>query len=237
MKLLTNTVWFREAGRRLKAQIWLKSFGIPSFMTLFFVGYFLILNHAFFPVTVMPVTSVDQFIPYQTSAWLLYVSLWVYVQLPPSLIDSRRELILYGWTAAGVGLAGFAVFLLWPTAVPAMNVAEAGAPLACLRNMDTTGNSCPSLHVAFSVFTAIWIHCFLRQRTAHAWLRWLNWSWCLGIMYSTLATKQHVFWDVCAGTVLGMTGAALQVRLSRNHRAKMMLTPDLAQISPAARKL
>jgi membrane-associated phospholipid phosphatase len=27
--------------------------------------------------------------------------------------------------------------------------------------------------------------------------------WCLGILYSTLAVRQHVLWDVIAGAALG----------------------------------
>jgi len=240
MKSDSKAALFRELGRRVRSLLWLKSTGVPAFMALFFWGYLYILKHAYFPVTTMPLTAIDRLIPYQASGWLLYVSLWAYVQLPLSLIDSRRELFLYGWSATGISVVGFAFFILWPTAVPAIADDVAGSLFSGIRRIDTTGNSCPSLHVAFSVFTALWLGRFLRANMPSTPLRLLNILWCLGIIYSTLATKQHVALDACAGAVLGLAGARVQARIEKYQRLPVVLptTPsELAQISPAARKL
>jgi hypothetical protein len=231
---------FPELGRRVRSLLWLKSTGVPAFMALFFLGYLYILKHAYFPVTTMPLTAVDRLIPYQVSGWLLYVSLWAYVQLPLSLIDNRRELFLYGWLATGISVVGFAFFILWPTAVPALADDVAGSLFSGIRRIDTTGNSCPSLHVAFSVFTALWLERFLRRNLPSNALRLLNVLWCLGIVYSTLATKQHVALDACAGAVLGFAGALAQARIERYQGMPVALSSapsELAQISPEARKL
>jgi len=240
MKSASNSAAFRELGRRVRSLLWLKSIGVPAFMTLFFWGYLYILKHAYFPVATMPLTAIDRLIPYQVSGWLLYVSLWAYVQLPLSLIDNRRELFLYGWVATGISLIGFACFILWPTAVPAISDDVAGSLFSGIRSIDTTGNSCPSLHVAFSVFTALWLERFLRKSMPSTTLRLLNALWCLGIVYSTLATKQHVALDACAGAVLGFASALVQARFEKYQGLPVALPstpPELAQISPAARKL
>ncbi|MFT3780796.1 MAG: phosphatase PAP2 family protein [Nibricoccus sp.] len=228
----------REIWRRLTVGLWLKAFGIPGFIAVFFLGYFLILNSPLFEVTTMPSTWLDRCIPYFPGAWVLYVSLWFYVQIPPLLVDSRRELFLYGAVAALVSLVGFAFFVFWPTAVPVVAVDDQGT-LAGIRGLDTTGNSCPSLHVAFSVFTAVWIEEQLRRSARFGWLRWVNFVWCLGIVYSTLGTKQHVFLDVLPGALLGMAGGWLDSFLSRRIRVAVTdnALPGLSQISPAARKL
>ena len=42
-----------------------------------------------------------------------------------------------------------------------------------------------------------------------------NWLWCLGILYSTIATRQHVAIDVAAGAVLGAVVAVCHLRLQR----------------------
>jgi membrane-associated phospholipid phosphatase len=42
--------------------------------------------------------------------------------------------------------------------------------------------------------------------------RSLSWLWCLGILYSTLATKQHVAVDMVAGIALGAVWAGLYLR-------------------------
>jgi len=236
----SETALPREFGRRMRAQFWLKSFGVPCFMALFFLGYIEILKHAFFPVREMSLTAIDRLIPYQPYAWSLYISLWVYVQLPLCLIDRRRELVLYGATAVVISLVGFVFFIFWPTAVPIAIVDTADSLFAGIRSIDTTGNSCPSLHVAFAVFTAIWLERFFRRTKISVAARFLNVGWCLGIIYSTLATKQHVVLDACAGAGLGLAGAALQAYLEEPRRERPTTAPTpggRAQSSPAERKL
>lgn len=224
----------RDLFRRVKALFWLKAVGVPAFMTLFFWAYIYILKHAWFPVTVMPLTAIDRLIPYRDGAWLLYVSLWIYVQLPITMIASRRQLFLYGGSSTVVSLIGFAFFVFWPTAVPSIEAIEAKSIFAGIRSIDTTGNSCPSLHVAFSVFTAVWLERFLRKAGQASWARYLNIVWCLGIVYSTLGTKQHVMLDAYAGAVLGLGGAWLHAYFENKQPDA---GPALAQINPAARKL
>jgi membrane-associated phospholipid phosphatase len=69
--------------------------------------------------------------------------------------------------------------------------------------VDAPGNALPSLHVATALFTALWIQRLLREIGAPADLRHLNWLWLALIVYSTLATKQHLALDVLAGGALG----------------------------------
>jgi membrane-associated phospholipid phosphatase len=69
--------------------------------------------------------------------------------------------------------------------------------------------------VAFAVFTAVWLRRILRQMGAGRVVRALNWLWCLGILYSTVAIRQHVALDVLTGTVLGATVAVVHLRLLR----------------------
>jgi membrane-associated phospholipid phosphatase len=109
---------------------------------------------------------------------------------------------------------GFGLFLFWPTAVPKlpMDGAAGSSVVGFLKSVDATGNACPSLHVAFSVLTAVWLQRLLRYLGAPHWLRALNWLWCLGILYSTLATKQHVAIDLYAGVALGLAVALLRPR-------------------------
>jgi hypothetical protein len=52
----------------------------------------------------------------------------------------------------------------------------------------------------------------LRQLGAGPGVRAGNWLWCLGILYSTVATLQHVFLDVVAGAALGAVVAVLFLR-------------------------
>ena len=67
----------------------------------------------------------------------------------------------------------------------------------------------------FAVFSAFWFERLLRQMGAGRLVRAFNWLWCLGILYSTVATRQHVALDVLAGAGLGALVAAGHLRWLR----------------------
>jgi membrane-associated phospholipid phosphatase len=213
----TATVpWYLDVASRLMAQWPLKAIGITAFMAVFFVGYFQLLNHPIFPVTIVPLTGLDRLISFQPTALALYVSLWLYVSLPPALLETRRELIAYGWMIGGLCLFGMACFLFWPTAIPPRNIDLAGFPgFSMLKGLDAAGNACPSLHVATAAFSGLWLDRQLRQLGGRAAVRSINGAWCAGIVYSTLATKQHVVLDVACGLLLGLIAGMLSLRRVR----------------------
>lgn len=201
----------------------LKAMGIPAFMVLFFVAYFLIAKHPLFHVTLVPEIALDHIIGFQPWALWLYASLWVYVSIPPGLIIDRRELVYYGLAALGLSIAGMLVFVFWPTATPQPNIDWARYPsYAFLKNADQARNAFPSLHVAFAVFSGFWIDRMLRRMDTRALIRAFNVVWGLGIIYSTLATKQHVALDALGGAVLGGGAAVLHWRLmKRRNRGRV----------------
>ena len=194
----------RQLGVRLRTDWPAKTIGLTLGMAGFFAAYFRLLNHPLFPVTVMPLTAVDRLIGFQPWTLALYVSLWAYVPLGCILQESRRELRSYAAAALGLGAFGLASFLVWPTAVPVLRTDWAAHPsVAILKSVDASGNACPSMHVAFAVFTAICLGGLLRDLRAGSGVRAANWLWCLGIVYSALATGQHVVVDALAGAPLG----------------------------------
>jgi membrane-associated phospholipid phosphatase len=208
-----RTPWYRQAAAVISSHVVLKSIGTTLFIGLFFGAYFYLLKQPAYPTTVMPITMLDRLIGFQPLALPMYLSLWVYVSLPPALLATPRELYGYAMAMLGACLAGLIVFYFWPTAVPAANIDWAQYPdVAFLKSMDASGNACPSLHVATAVFSGIWLHHLLRRFGAPLWILILNWMWCIGIVYSALATRQHVAVDVLAGLVLGMLAATLSLR-------------------------
>jgi membrane-associated phospholipid phosphatase len=107
-----------------------------------------------------------------------------------------------------------------PTAVPPPEVTWADDSLfAFLKATDASGNACPSLHVAFAVFTAFVLSRQLRELGAGPGARLLNALWCAGIVWSTLATRQHVFWDAAAGVALGGLFGGLHFLTNKSGRA------------------
>jgi membrane-associated phospholipid phosphatase len=196
--------WYRQAARLVPLDLGLKSIGIPVFIAVFFAAYFYVLKNPAYPVTVMPLTLLDRLIGFQPMALPLYVSLWVYVSLPPAFLANRRELYAYALAMAGTCLTGLIIFYFWPTTVPAANIDWTLYPgVDFLKNMDASGNACPSLHVATAAFSGLWMHHLLRRFGAPLWVRLFNALWCIGIVYSTVATRQHVAVDMWAGLALG----------------------------------
>lgn len=204
--------WLPRAVSRIKTHWLLKMLGTTGYMTLFMLGYFWLLRHPLFPVTVMPLTGLDRLIGFQPWSIVLYASLWLYISLVPMLLPAWRELLPYLSAVTVLSLTGFAIFFFWPTAIPEPDINWAQYPsVAFLKSVDASGNACPSLHVAFAVLTGMWLHRLLRQMGAPIKLCALNACWCAGIVYSTLALKQHVVLDVEAGAVLGAGVAALHL--------------------------
>jgi membrane-associated phospholipid phosphatase len=202
---------------RFGANWWLKFFGITAFITVFFFGYFALLRFPVFPVTVMPLIWLDRLIPFQPAALGLYLSLWFYVSLPPTLLRTRPELFAYGWIAGGVAVLGLAIFFFWPTAIPvATGIEWADYPVfAGLKSVDAAQNACPSLHVAFAVFSGLWLDRILWTMRVGGGGRVLNAAWCVGIVYSTIATRQHVAVDAVAGAVLGLLAGWIKPQVLR----------------------
>lgn len=201
---------------RLRHLWWLKAGATSLFMGAFFTVYLHLLHQPLFPVATMPLTRVDRMVVFQPWALVSYVSLWIYVSLPPALAPDRARLLSYGWQIGGLCLAGMLFFVFWPTAVPPADVDWALYPgYAFLKGIDAGGNACPSLHVATALYSAIWLDQDLRGIEAGRRWRLGNWLWCGLIVFSTLATKQHVMLDVAGGAALALLAAALSPGLRR----------------------
>jgi hypothetical protein len=197
-----------EPASVLLTHFWFKLLGTSAFTTLFLGAYIFLLKNPAHAVTLMPSTALDRWVGFEPLALWPYLSLWLYVSLPPALMKTRLELVEYGIWIGLVCVAGLAVFYFWPTAVPPSAIDWAQYPgLAFLKGVDAAGNACPSLHVATAVFSCLWLHRLLHRVRGGALARVLNVLWCLAIAYSTLATRQHVALDVVAGTSLGLLGA------------------------------
>ncbi len=183
---------------------WFKWFGTTGFILTFFMAYFYLLKNPAFPVTIMPVTVVDRLVGFEPWALPFYLSLWVYVSLPPMLMLTRREIIEYGVWIGSMCMVALAIFYFWPSAVPPANIDWAKYPgVEFLKGVDAAGNAWPSLHVATAVFSAFWLHWRLSTVGLGRGSRLFSACWCVAIVYSTMATKQHVAVDVVAGVALG----------------------------------
>lgn len=201
--------WAATLARQWRHRQLLKIAGICTFMWVFFVAYFQVLRNPRGPVTEMPLTALDAWIPFQPAAFWAYVSLWVYVGIAPALLPTLAAGLRHGAWAAALCASGLLCFWLWPTAIPPsvhhLDQAMAGhAGFALLRGVDAAGNACPSLHVATAVFSAMALRRVLAAAGAPWPLHAVNGAWMLLIVWSTVAIRQHVVLDVAAGAALGV---------------------------------
>ena len=208
------TGWTAALRQRVRTQAWLKALGNTVFLVVFFQLYLGIQKHPVFEVTQIPASALDDWIGFQPWTIGLYLSLWVYTALPVALQLDRHHLFRYSVAMTVLCSAGLLVFFFWPTSVSeAVGTRSGGSPLfAMLYAVDNNGNACPSLHVAASVMSGMWLEAILRKTGSPIWLRSVNALWCLGIVFSTMATKQHMLLDVLAGALLGLVVGWVSLR-------------------------
>lgn len=198
-------VFMRQAAFRFKSHWLLKTLGTPMAIAAFMLVYFYLMKHPQFPVNTIPWTPLDHLIEFQPWSIVPYASLWLYISLVPALLLLRHELAPYLSSVLLLSLIGFAIFLFWPTTIEQPNLDWGLYPVvAFLKTMDSSGNACPSMHVAFSVLTALWLFRLLKRMSAPTTLHGVNVGWCLLILWSTLALKQHLAIDVAGGVALGL---------------------------------
>jgi membrane-associated phospholipid phosphatase len=208
--------WPARCTQRLLHLWFFKAAGTAAFMGIFFYSYFAVLRSPVRPVTTMPTTWLDDGITFWPPAFYLYASLWVYTSLVPALQPSLLRLVAYGCGIGALCLTGLVIFTLFPTSVP-FGFADwlVDPSLSLLRSLDMGGNACPSLHVATALFSAVCLRSLLQGLGAPRWVGLVNWIWCALIVYSTMAVKQHVFWDVVAGAALAAVFALLYPQLEQ----------------------
>ncbi|MBC8012185.1 MAG: polysaccharide deacetylase family protein [Burkholderiales bacterium] len=215
----------RSLHRRVMVDTWIKALGTSGGMIAFFVAYFALLRHSAFPVTFMPATWLDRVIPFQPWTLIPYFSLWGYVSLPPAFMTERRQLGSFALGCLGLSLAGCAIFYFFPTAIPTPDIDWSRHPsFQFLKNSDAAGNACPSLHVAFAVFTALWFERLLPSLGGGRVARTTNLLWAALIIYSTLGTRQHVALDAYWGAALGAFAASINF-LATPCRDPLTATP------------
>jgi membrane-associated phospholipid phosphatase len=192
----------------VRTLFWLKFAGTAGGIAIFFYAYFWAMRHPLAEVAVMPLIWLDGQIAFRPLSFLLYVFLWFYISFGTALARDFRELAAFGLASLAISLAGLAIFMVLPTRVPDPGIDWALYPaMQFLKRVDVAGNACPSLHAAFCVFTAAVLHAQLRSLGAARWLLAGNLLLGAGILYSTVATRQHVVLDVVAGAALGLVVA------------------------------
>ncbi|MGZ3726992.1 MAG: phosphatase PAP2 family protein [Pseudobdellovibrio sp.] len=154
------------------------------------------------PPTEVGLTFIDRAIPLNSHWIWVYVSYYPFIFLPFLLTrDIKVRKILFFSFVAATGLAFF-IFFLYPTTIarelyPLEVRNWSDSILYLIRTTDESSNCIPSMHVASSLIAAL-TFCYEGKKRGV-----LAMFWFLMISYSTMATKQHYFYDVVTGTLFG----------------------------------
>jgi len=144
---------------------------------------------------------IDRLIPFDPAGVWLYLSFFLLI--PAAYFSCPEKRLI--WLRSAFQLAALtagAAFLAWPTTLsyPAASGGTLSSSLlAALSQIDSAQNCFPSLHMALTVL-AVWaLHD--DQRPAKNTLFWL---WGLGIAFSIIQLRRHLFIDLLAGIALGL---------------------------------
>lgn len=166
--------------------------------------YHLIQKIDFSKVITMPSIKIDHLIPINFDSVWIYHS-WIFLPIAVGFLITHWELLKrFAWGMFAVNAVSFLVFLCVPTEAP-RPTDLADAPLLYLWTvqMDEPTNACPSLHASVTILSTIYgVMVLGRFRWAWLW-RAITVLWACGILWSTLATRQHVFIDIAIGSLLG----------------------------------
>lgn len=168
-----------------------------------FVPYHFLQLHQFFAATELRPGAVDKWVPFDDGFVWIYLSVYLLMPVGPVLMASRQQLFRYAAGVLLISLVADVVFVFHPTICPRHNLFGTGRLYRLLVAIDNPFHGFPSLHAAFALYSGL---CASRMLREFGWSFSVNaavWFWVALILYSTLATKQHMFTDIAAGGVLG----------------------------------
>lgn len=203
---------------RLKSHWPIKIFLGGAIIIAFWILYFSIQRYPFFTITILEPSIIDQLIPFNQNYVYLYESFWFLMPIAPWLMDSKKDLLSYCSTISLMSLIAFFIFIIWPTAcIRPTNVEIEIEMYRTLTSIDRELNACPSLHAAFTVFSALCCWNIFNKLRFHWLCICIVLIWTISILYSTLATQQHLAIDLVAGTFLGVTSYGYFAREKQKH--------------------
>lgn len=200
---------------------WKQKLVIGFWVTLGFTAvYVLLQRNPLFSIIPVKMTWIDRSIPFVPGTVYLYETLWLLLPLSFWLMGSKEELSRYSNGFLMISMISFGIFFFFPTACPRpTDLHTVNRIYATLVQLDKELNSFPSLHAALAIFGGSCCNALCQTDDWPKWVRWIIWAWVLGIIASTLLTKQHALVDAVAGIILGFCGYAICWRSKKDYGA------------------
>ncbi|MEP7340389.1 MAG: fatty acid desaturase [Acidobacteriota bacterium] len=182
------------------------------------VPYYAIQHLPLFAAHPMKATAIDLWVSFDDRAVFVYLSLYLLLPLPLLLIAKLDQLRQAAFGAGVIAVVSHLGFLFYPTSVPLPRPLSNDTNIVyrLMTGFDQPLNACPSLHASLAVFAVLWCGRLLRGKRWRWLMNGVIWTWAAAILYSTIATRQHVVWDLAAGAALG-TVVYFGVELMKNQ--------------------
>ncbi|MGZ3698076.1 MAG: phosphatase PAP2 family protein [Bdellovibrionota bacterium] len=167
---------------------------------------YLIPNHFhFYEPRLLPLSWLDQAIPFMPNTVWIYVSEWAFFAAIYICVRDAANANKFIYSYAALQSFSCLIFWIFPTTFPRgvfplpedLNLATRWF-FSFLRGVDTPANCFPSLHVS-SVFLCSFIYLEDRRRLFPFFF-----VWAAAISVSTLTTKQHYVADVASGFAMAI---------------------------------
>ena len=200
---MTNSVP-KSTAERARAELPLKLILLVALNLAVWVPYQILQRVHFFPAITMPLSAIDHAIPFAPAAVWPYLSIYVFLPLGPFLLVDRHRILQYSRGVVGMSIIATIIFIFWPTVCPRPDANGANAMYHALIAFDNQYHAFPSLHAAFAIYSALYAIEVARQLGRGRAIEYGCVLWAGIILYATLATRQHVFIDIVAGSVLGV---------------------------------
>ena len=153
----------------------------------------------------MPITWIDEVAPFWPGSVLVYLLIIPLILPLPFIIDNenmfKRAMLTTGIMA---GLS-FLIYILSPTHYPIRQdlLQQIQSPFwrwgyETMCSVDSSSNCFPSFHVC--VATTLTLMDFKEKMKLFAWHVVI----CSIIIFTTLTTKQHYFWDIVGGVLVAL---------------------------------
>ena len=162
----------------------------------------------------LPHSYLDDYISLNSSWVWIYMIAYPYVPISFLMLKSKYLIQSYAKSYVALTVSTFIIFVAFPTILPReqypVDSSFSGQALDFLRSTDAPTNCLPSLHVATSFLSSWWL--LLQNK----YLGIIGFIFTVLVMWSTLALKQHIIWDVITGTIAAMIAVFVPIYFSRD---------------------
>lgn len=180
--------------------------------------YLLLQQFAIREVTWLEPTAFDRAIPVNFHSLWFYLTFYLLLGVV-GLFVSRPVYLRYLYTIGWTTMVAHMVFLVFPNGLSRIEIPMEQAPVVYkwLVDCDAPRNAFPSLHAALSVVAGI---AAFACKDFKLWARLFVWVWVIGILWSTIALRQHVLVDLISGAVVAAVCWWLVGRYSKAELAQ-----------------